>query len=72
MNVKKVGEKGYFLIFTTYIGGFKSNYYCEYKDGCYYTKTKYKESPIFCKNGEKMTDSNGNIYKKYIKIDSSN
>jgi hypothetical protein len=67
MNVKKAGDKGYFLIFTTYRGGYKSNFYCEFKDGCYYKIADEKEIPVFCVNGNKMIDAAGNIYTKKLK-----
>jgi hypothetical protein len=67
MNVKKAGEKGYFLTISFYHSDYKSTYYCEYKNGCYYSKTNDKERPVFCENGNKMIDSNGNVYIKFIK-----
>ena len=36
-----------------------------HKEGCYYyIKNDKMDEPIFCENGDKMIDSNGNIYKK--------
>lgn len=67
INVKKAGDKGYFLILTIYRGGYKRSFYCEFKDGCYYTISDDKEIPVFCVNGNNMIDDSGNIYTKKLK-----
>lgn len=68
IDIAKAGQKGYFLTtYTIYKDGFKNSYYCEYKEGCYYTKTNEKEVPVFCENKNKMIDLNGNMYTKIIK-----
>jgi hypothetical protein len=65
IEVAQAGQKGYFLTYyTIYVDGYKKSYYCEYKDGCYIRKTDDDEIPIFCENGKRMLDSNGNLYIK--------